>query len=497
MGNGAVQVENPQATATLANDGWDVGISGGVKFQAAGVQGGGNVAVKYSKTGGFDAKIEGGHLEADFAKYGVHLKATDIGYNYEQKAITVGSGEVKVDKIGDGLTGKVEGLKLSGTGVDFKNVEIATNGLKLKVMDGVEVSANKATLTKSGDNIAASLQGGLAINRATPNVKANTTATLDYDLTQGKIKSIKANAFNLETSIFNTNVKDIHFANNQFNIAEATLSLGGGLDPATLKQYIPGFQPWMLELVQGVKFVAKNITYSGEKGLQIGEFYPDIAPIKFDILGMQGELDIRNQKGSLSGNKQLSLAQKFPDVTIPIPAIPGLKAVAKLELYGGLNLGANINAQKERDSSIWNLGGGLSARGEAGVKGSVGLGVDVAVASASASIGVDVKVTGNGNANLQAGLKFDPKTKSVTLANPLQFNYNLNANLITRLFASLDAKAIFGLVEAHKEIDLKQWEMGSLQLTGKSQADSFKGLLSNLENHIKLMGPDNRILFQK
>jgi hypothetical protein len=500
LGGGAIQVEGVTSEVKLEEAGWNFKLGGKVKVGATGAAGStasGDVEVSYNSQTGFKAGINNGAFNAKFANLGLTIDAQGINYDSTKGELKVASGNVTVSKdklkTEQDLTGSITGLTVKGTNIDFKNLTVAAGGIKMSPFQGVEVSVTSAILNKTGNDFKATVKGGFNINKTSPvMVKGSTTGSLTYDITKSQLSG-EVDKLELETSIFKTTVNDAKIDSTGIKIAKATLGLSKSLDPAVMKTYIPGFQPWMLDFVKGVEFVAENISYTADKGLQIGKFYPNIPPIEFEMMGFKGVLDLKNQKGSITGNKDISVEQKMPTLHVPIMA--GLEATAGISIYGSLGMSANLSLEKMGD--YWNIGGGVGMKANAGIKAELGIGINVVAASATAKIGLDIGIKSAGNASLQGGLRYNPTTKTVEAATPLKFNYNLNAKLIAAVYAKLEYEILWGLAGGSKTIDLASWELGSLDLSGESQAADFSGLWANLKNKAKLMGPRNTLLYEK
>jgi hypothetical protein len=483
LAGGAIKVAQPRALATMAPDGWDLSIEGMVEVAAAGGSAQGLVSIGYNKTTGLRAGVSNGSFTAHFASLGLTVAAKNINYDYAKKAVTVDSGTVTATKIGSGLTGEISGLSISGKDINFKDLKVAASGINFEVVKGVNVALNTATLSKNGNSLIAKLEGGINIDSANPKVKASTQGTLTYDITKNKLDG-NVKKFKLETSIFTTTVNDINFSRTGFTIAQAELGLSESIDPKAMQKYIPGFQPWMLDFVKGVKFVAQDISYTKEKGLQIGTFYPDIAPIPFSLMdgALTGELDLKNQKGFLEGNKTFQLPGiNTPTFTIPIVA--GVSGEIKAGVKASMSMGARIDLAKKED--YWDLSGGISLGADISAYVYGGVSVSVVVASISAGIEVSANLSAKGSASLAGGIRYNPTTKAVELATPLRFNYSLLAKLTAKLQLQLRAYAL-GCEAYANDIDLAEWEIGSLGLTGESQSPDFAGLWGNLKNKAKL-----------
>lgn len=175
----------------------------------------------------------------------------------------------------------------------------------------------------------------------------------------------------------------------------------------------------------------------------------------------------------------------MPEIMVPI--VPGVVATAGLSFYGSLGLSANISMAKMQD--YWNISGGIGLKAAAGVKGELGIGINVVVASATAKVGLDIGIRAEGNASLSGGIRYNPTTKSVEMATPLKFMYDLKAMLAAKVYAKLEWEALWGVFGGEKVVDLAEWELGRLDLSGQSEASDFSGLWANLKNKAKLTSP--------
>jgi hypothetical protein len=483
LANGAVKVGSPRAVATMAPEGWDLSIEGMVELATGSGTASGLVSIGYNKAEGLRAGISNGSFNAEFASLGLKLAATNINYSHGKKALTVESGTVTASKIGSGLTGEVKGLTITGKDINFKDLKVAAGGMNVEVVKGVNMSLTNATLSKKGNSLIAQLDGGINIDKASPKVKASTTGSLTYDITNNKISG-SVEKFQLETSIFKTEVNNVKFTREGFTIDSALLSLASTIDAKSMQQYIPGFQPWMLDFVKGVKFVAEKISYDSIKGIQIASFYPDIPAIQFSMMdgALTGELDLKNQKGFLAGNKTFNLPEiKTP--TFKIPIVPGVGGEINASVKASMSMGARIDLAKKQD--YWDLTGSISLGAELGASIYGGVVLDAYVASLSAGIRVSANLSAKGSASLAGGIRYNPETKDMELATPLRFNYNLFAKLVTKLQLELSAKAL-GCEVYGKSIDLAEWEIGTLELSGAAEAPDFGSLWGNLKNKAKV-----------
>ncbi len=484
LAGGAIKVAQPRAVANMTKEGWDLSVEGMVELQGAQGSASGLVNVGYTSKGGLQAGVSNASFNAEFPSLGLTVAAQNINYSYDKKAVTVEKGTVTASKIGTGLTGEVSGLTISGKDINFKDLKVAAGGMNMEVVEGVNMSLNSATLSKEKGSLIASLQGGINIDRQSPvYVKANAAGTLTYDITKNKISG-SVSKFDLETSIFKTKVKDINFSREGFTVASATLGLSSQIDTKAMQKYIPGFQPWMLDFVKGVEFVAEQISYTKKDGLQIGKFYPNIPPIAFEMFdgALKGELDLKNQKGFLEGNKTFDLPGiNTPTFTVPI--IPGVSGEISAGVKASLSMGARIDLAKKGD--YWDLTGGISlgANIDASIYGGVSL--SVVVASVSAGIRVTASLSAKGTASLGGGIRYNPETKGIELATPLRFNYSMMAKLAAKLQLAINAYAL-GINVYSEDIDLAEWEIGTLELSGESQAPDLAGLWGNLKNKAKV-----------
>lgn len=484
LAGGAIKVGQPRAIANMTKEGWDLSVEGVVELAGANGTASGLVSVGYNSKEGLKANVSNASFNAQFPSLGLTVAAENINYDYNKKAVTVEKGTVTASKIGTGLTGEISGLTMSGKDINFKDLKVAAGGMNFEVVSGVNMSLNQVSLSKEKNSLVASLQGGINIDRQSPvYVKANTTGTLNYDITNNKISG-SVNKFDLETSIFKTKVQNINFTREGFTIASATLGLSSQIDAKSMQKYIPGFQPWMLDFVKGVEFVGEQISYDKKNGLQIGKFYPNIPPIAFEMFdgALKGELDLKNQKGFLEGNKTFDLPGiNTPTFTVPI--VPGVNGEISAGVKASLSMGARIDLAKKGD--YWDLTGGISlgANIDASIYGGVSL--SVVIASVSAGIRVTASLSAKGTASLGGGIRYNPDTKSVELATPLRFNYSMLAKLAAKLQLAINGYAA-GINVYSNDIDLAEWEIGTLELSGESQSPDFGGLWGNLKNKAKV-----------
>jgi len=492
LGGGAIKVEGLTSEVKLEEEGWNFKIGGTAKVAAGGSTASGQVEVSYNSQTGFKAGVTNGAFNAKFDKLGLTIDAQGINYDSKKGAVNISAGTVTVSKdklkTEQDLTGSVTDLTIKGTNIDFKNLTIAGGGLVLKPFNGVEVAVNSAILNKTGDDFKATIKGGFNINRTSPVfVKGSTTGSLTYDITKGKLSG-EVDKLQLETSIFKTTVNDAKIDSTGIKIAKATLGLGSRLDEKTMKSYIPGFQPWMLDFVKGVEFVAEDITYSHEKGLQIGHFYPNIPPIEFEIMGFKGYLDLKNQKGEISGQKTIALGP-YNTPEFKVPVVPGVFGTIQAGVSGSISMGAKIGLQKKDD--YWDLSGGVTigAQAKASVTGMAK--VDGGIISAGGGIKASAIIDAKGSANLAGGIRYNPAgttlADKIQQATPLRFNYNMSAALKARLDLLFKLEACFGLFTVYEnEYNIGEWDIASLELSGSSEAPNVSGLWANLQNHAKV-----------
>ena len=496
IAKGAFELTSGSGEATLNNEGWAFQMTANMGMKVPNAEASGTVDLTYDKANGVDVKVQNGSLGINMPSMGLSLDASNINYDHPAGVLTVGTATATLSKLAGGISGTVSNLSVSGTNFNFDRIEMTVGSGIIEVVPGIKVKANKLGLSKTGSSVIVDMAGGIDAEHNAPMVKASGNGQVTYDLGTQQLKG-SASAVSIETAIFKTTVGNVTFSNTGFSVGQAELNIGENLDPALFKKYIPGFQPWMLEVVAGVKFIGKDISYKAGEGLKVGAFYPDIPPVPFSFLGgaLKGTLDIKNQKGNVAGEKKIALPNiKSPEIKVPIPGVPlPVFATIGVGVSGNASIGANMALQKKGD--VWAFNGGLSASAQASLEVFGGLSVDFGIASASAKVGVSANVNAKGSGNLGGGLRYNPKQKKVELVGAMSLNYNLQAELVAKLKLALEAR--IGFLKKELPIDLASWQLGSMQLSGSSTASDMGQLLGNLKNKAKVIGPGGKVIYQK
>jgi hypothetical protein len=493
LAGGAITVANPTPYFGIENDAWKIGAKGTVKFNVANSTGSGNVDINYDNEKGVQVNVSKGQAQANLFNGKVLVNATGLGFtNADPETgdgkLTITEGTIKMPKLGSGFTASVSNMQISGKEFNFDEIAVVPTNPKIKLFDGLSISAKSIELSKPGEDLDAKLTGGITLARNKPKVFASVNGSINYNTEKGFSGTL--NAFNLETSLFKAKATKIQVGTGPdglgyLSIGEARMGLGTGVTAEALGQYFPSIaqKPWILDVVQGVEFVAEQITYNKAEGLKIGHIYPEIPPVEFEMMGMKGMIDLKNQKGSLSGSKKWDLNDFGinPELEATIPIIAGINGKLSLSAGGHIELGAGLDIRRQPDGA-WRLAGGIDVGGEGSV--TFGIGVSIGnkwLAEASAKLNGTLAVPFRGGAKIGTAIRYNPATKGVEVVDKLDFAANFLAELRTRLDLDLEAAVLGGLWSGKTTYNIGDWLLGSMSFIGTSSGSKIGEMFGNFK----------------
>ena len=492
LAGGAIKAVNPTPYFGLSDEGWDIGAKANIQFNTPGAQGSGDIDINYDKEEGLQVKVENGQASADLLNGALKLSASGLSFGQADPETGDGklileSGKIELPKLGSGLTAEIKQLEVSNGDFNFEKLAITPEKKDFQIFKGLGMSLDGLEVSKKGGEYDASLKGGINLDYKNPLVKGSVKGSLDYNSKKGF--SGKISALEVETSIFKGKATGLEVSTKggqtDIKMKEARIGLGQGVNQESLGKYFPAISsmPWVLDVIQGVEFVAQDLSYNKNEGLRIGKIYPDIPPIEFEMMGLKGSLDLRNQKGSLGGQKKWNLKDFGidPRVDATIPIVAGINGKLSLRASGFLNLGAGIEIARQPDG-VWRLAGGISLDGEASVTFSAGISIGNRwLAEASAALAATLAIPFRGGAKIGTGIKYDPISKSMQVVDSLDFATYFAAELRTRLDLELEAAVLGGLWSGKTTYNIGDWLLGSLSFMGTSSGRSIGDMFGNFK----------------
>jgi hypothetical protein len=491
LAGGAVTLNNVGGTVDFQENAWGVEVTAGLGYDISGVSGGGDVTVSYGSENGIDVGVENGTFNASYA--GITLAGEGINYSYSEDKFGIDTTTVSMPQLGaEGVEATVDGLSIQNGDIDFDGITIQINQT-VTIINGLDATLESASLEKEGESITTSITIGAELDDSNFGIGGSGRGTIEYNLGNNEFSG------SLDSLSINTPVFDVSISNgaeiNQdgFNIGQATLGFSDDLDVNELERLIPQageLGAMALNALKGVNVVATDVSYNSADGFSVGDWSLEFAKISFDVMGLSGEMDLAELSASLSGSKTFDLDDfNIPtSIGVDVPIVPGVEATGSIGLGANLTIGAGINAQGNHDSDVWRLGGSLDVSGTVSARLRLGIELDAVVASAGAALQASINAGIEAGAGIGMSITYDPETNSVALADEgLDFNYNLLAEIYTALDLVLYYEVLFGVFEDEEVINLARWDIGSLHLSGESNADTFAELFSNLENDAHMM----------
>lgn len=491
LAGGAVTLSNVSGTVDFQDNDWGVSVSGGLSFNVPNVEGGGQVTISYSGSEGINVEIANGSLSANFP--GVEMAGTGIGYNYAGDEFTVDTTTINMPSLGEGgVNTTVEGLSVKNGDIDFQAIIIEVNQT-ITIIDGLDATLESGELRKEGTTMTATIRMGVNVDDSRYGIGGSGSGSMSYNLSNGEFSG-SLESLSLNTSVFDLSINGgVEISQEGFHIGSASLQFSEEFDTQELTNLIPQageLGAMALNALKGVRVSATDIAYNAADGFSVGDWSLDFARIAFDVMGLNGVLDIANLSASLSGSKTFDLEDfGIPtSVGVDIPIVPGINATGRIGLGANITIGAGISAQGDHDSDVWLLRGGLDISGNIMAYLQLGVEADAVIASAGAALRASINAAFTAGAGIGMYITYDPATNSVALADQgLTFDYNLLAEIFTRLDLVLEYEALFGLIGGEEIIELDRWDIGSFHLNGESAADSLGELFSNLNNTAYLM----------
>jgi hypothetical protein len=486
LADGAATLSNVSGTVDFSENDWGVSVSGGLGFNVPNVSGGGQVTISYSGAEGVNVAIENGSLSANFP--GVAMTGSGIGFNYAEDEFTVDTTTISMPKLGqNGLNTTVEGLSIKDGDIDFQSIIIQVNQT-FTIIDGLSGTLESGELSKEGASMTASITMSVDVNDSNFGIGGSGRGTMSYELGSGDFSG-SLDSLSLNTSVFDIALSGgVEIGADGMHIGQASLSFSEDFDKEELKRMIPQageLGSMALNALKGVRVSATDINYTQAEGFSIGDWSLEFAKIGFDVLGIEGELDLANLSASLSGEKTFSLDDfNIPtSIGVDVPIVPGINATGRIGLGASISIGADISAQGDKDSDVWMLRGGLDVSGDLTAYLQLGIEADAVLASAGAALRASINAGLDASAGIGMGITYDSETNSVALADRgLTFDYSFLAEIFSRLDLVLEYEVLFGLFGGEEIIELDRWDIGNFVLRGQSVAENFGEIFDNMES---------------
>lgn len=491
LAGGAVTLNNVGGTVEFEENNWGVEVSAGLDYDIAGVTGGGEVTVSYGSEDGIDVSVENGTFNASYA--GIELAGEGLTYSYSEDKFGIETTTVTMPQLGaEGVEATVNGLSVQDGDIDFEGIVIQINQT-LTIINGLDATLESASLEKEGEAITTGITIGVNLDDSNYGIGGSGRGSIDYNLSNNEFSG-SLESLSINTSVFDVSISGgAEINQNGFNIGQATLGFSDDLDTEELQRLIPQageLGAMALNALKGVNVVATDVSYNSTDGFEVGDWSLEFAKISFDVMGLQGEMDLAELSASLSGSKTFDLDDfNIPtSIGVDIPIVPGIEATGDIGLGANLTIGAGISADGDHDSDVWRLGGDLSVTGNVMAYLQLGIEVDAVVASAGAALRASINSGIEASAGLGMFITYDPVSNSVEMAEGgLNFDYSLLAEIFTALDLVLYYEVLFGAIEDEEVINLSRWDIGSLHLSGESNADTFSELFSGLDNTAYMM----------
>ncbi|WCL80463.1 hypothetical protein PPO43_10830 [Saprospira sp. CCB-QB6] len=492
LAGGAATLSDIESSVDFGGNTWGVSIGAGLAFAVAGVEASGQVDVNYASNAGLDIKVRNSRFEAGFA--GFEASSKEMGYEANENKFVVKSPAFSFPNFAAGLKAEAESISMQEGDLQIEDVKVAL-GYEWNIREGIVASLEEGALNKEGSNVTLTAVASLNIDLPQYSTTGSAAASLEVSLSDGNIEA-SLDALSLDNAIVNMTVgADSKLTENGFYFSEVTLGISEDADYDTLKEMFPAFGglgAMAINALKGSNVVAKGVNVSRANGFQAEDISLDFAKIPFQAMGMEGELDINNLSAKLGGSKEFKLADfGIPtSVGISVPIVAGINATGEIGIDAGIKLGANIQAQGNKDSDIWELMGGIDADGALSVYIQAGVEVDAWVAGAGAAIRAAFNTDLDISAGIGMAITYNPDTKSVEMVHEgITFDYRALAEIYTSLSLVLNGH-ILGW-ETEEIIELARWDIGILDAKGDTEGNSLGELLGNFSNSAKLMTEDD------
>ncbi|AFC25561.1 hypothetical protein [Saprospira grandis] len=492
LAGGSATLSDIESSVDFSGSTWGVSIGAGLAFQVAGVEASGQVDVNYASNAGLGIKIRNSRFDAGFA--GFEASSKEMSYEATSSRFVVDSPAFSFPNFADGLETEAESISMEDGDLKMEDVKV-TLGYEWNIREGIVASLDEGALNKDGGSTTLTAVASLNIDLPKYSTTGSAAASLEVSLSDGNVEAA-LDSLSLDNAIVNLTVgADSKLTENGFYFSEVTLGISEDADYDTLKEMFPAFGglgAMAINALKGSNVVATGVNVSRANGFEAQDISLDFAKIPFQAMGMEGELDINNLSAKLGGSKEFKLEDfGIPtSVGISVPIVAGINATGEIGIDAGIKLGANIQAQGNKDSDVWELMGGIDADGALSVYIQAGVEVDAWVAGAGAAIRAAFNTDLDISAGIGMAITYNPDTKSVEMVHEgITFDYRALAEIYTSLSLVLHGH-ILGW-ETEEVIELARWDIGILDAKGDTEGNSLGELLGNFSNSAKLMTEDD------
>ncbi|MCP4439660.1 MAG: DUF3380 domain-containing protein, partial [Aureispira sp.] len=440
--------------------------------------------IKFSD-GRFEFDLHDASFEADI--FGAHLTSEGIGYSSSSGIVSFAKTNLNIPiGEGNGVDVVVNNLVYTpNEGFNFD--QIAATLPQMDIYGGLRTTEDTVlNITKEEGVYTANLSSGIAYETDGLTVTAAGDITLSGGNGQETQFGGNLTDVGVETEIFDFNIAEASFSKEEgLHIPTATIDFAAlaendddGESATALGKYISEFDPNVLQFLSNFAVTAHDITFRRGEGLKIEkvDFEFKANPLRFNMLGLQGYLDVEKQQGELKGNKEFSLEQMgitglMPKIPIPIVP-PWLMASIGIGLSGGLNMGFDLKFGRDEQNgeNIWGASGSASMVGGLGlgVKGSLDVGIP-GIIGASAGIEAKAQAMAGAGAAISGALKYDKDKGRLVAHEPLAFDYRILAKAVASVNVFIDVNLLMFKIPLFHHT-LKEWELGELDLSNRLSA---------------------------
>lgn len=438
--------------------------------------------IKFSN-GRFEFDLHDASFEADI--FGAHLTSEGIGYNSSTGVVMFAKTHLNIP-IGDNGVDVIVNNLVYSPDQGFNFDQIAATLPQMDIYGGLRTTEDTTlSITKEEGLYVANLSSGLAYE--TPGLTITAAGDMTLSGGGGNETEFSANLTDVgvNTEIFNFNIAEASFSQEEgLHIPTATIDFAALAQEddeqavSKLGEFINEFDPNVLQFLSNFQVSAHDITFRRGEGLKIAnvDFQFKANPLRFNMLGVEGYLDVEKQQGELKGNKEFSLEQMgvsglMPKIPIPIVP-PWLMASIGLGLNGGLNMGFNLRFGRDEQNgeNIWGAAGSASIVGGVGlgVKGSLDVGIPGIIGT---SAGIEAKATAMAGAGaaISGALKYDKEKGRLVPHEPLAFDYRILAKAVAAVEVFVDVQLLMFKIPLFRHT-LKEWELGELDLSNRLTA---------------------------
>ncbi len=461
-----VKMTNAKGTLEITDKTYALDAEAGLQVNIAGVEAGGEFSISHdSLAKETNFKLQNGYFSADYDSF--QVQSTGISYDHGGRRLKMPEAEVHIKALD--VKGEVRDLEISESGVVFNRATIS-GPETIELLPGLLLQGVGFEVSRSGDNYALNLSGGVEVNVDRPKLKGKidqAELVLDERGFRASVASLS-----LEMAMFKLTAEKMAVSKEGFNVQKAEMVfLGGQSEKGENESEISGINSGLFDFLP-VNQVGIRVTDVGfsSQGFHIRSFQPMIPPLNFRALGIAGEVDFENLRAKLEGEKKFSLADMVPglplSVSIIFPIVPGL------EVYGSLGAAAqfalSLGLQAQGDDGIWRVAG------NSGIQGDVGLRVELGVqAGTQAILALSAGVFAQGTARMKAdasiagAAKYDREEKRFRREQPLVVSYSLAADAVASVGIVVKAKALYFIEKKLYEWTAAEWVLGRYAMQGE------------------------------